>query len=70
MSRPFSLPLACHPVVLVNNLTTNGGVTSLAVTLKHTLKCWLYVYLQNAAARHDDRLRHERGDSRRPDLGE
>lgn len=48
MSRPFSLPLACHPVVLVNNLTTNGGVTSLACTLKHAIKCWLYVYLQNA----------------------
>jgi len=48
MSRPTSLPLLVHPVVLVNNLTTNGGVTSLACTLKHSLKCWLYVYLQNA----------------------
>lgn len=48
MSRPMSLPLAAHPVVLVNNLTTNGAVTSLACTLKHCLKAWLYVYLQNA----------------------
>lgn len=48
MSKPIALPLAAHPVVLVCNLTTNGGVTSLAVTLKHTIKCWLYVYLQNA----------------------
>lgn len=48
MSRPFSLPLSVHPVVLVNNLTTNGAITSLAATLKHSLKCWLYVYLQNA----------------------
>ncbi len=48
MSRPFSLPISVHPVVLVNNLTTNGGVTSLACTLKATLKAWLYIYLQNA----------------------
>ena len=48
MSLPRSLPLVVHPVVLVNNLTTNGAVTSLAVTLKSTLKCWLYIYLQNA----------------------
>lgn len=48
MSRPRSLPIDYHPVVLACNLTTNGGVTSLACTLKSTLKAWLYVYLQNA----------------------
>lgn len=48
MSRPRSLPLEYHPVVLANNLTTNGGVTSLACTLKSTLKAYLYIYLQNA----------------------
>jgi len=48
MARPFNLPISVHPVVLVNNLTTNGAVTSLACTLKHSIKCWLYVYLQNA----------------------
>ena len=46
--KPFNLPLSVHPVVLVNNLTTNGGVTSLACTLKNSLKAWIYVYLQNA----------------------
>lgn len=48
MSLPRSLPLVVHPVVLVNNLTTNGGVTSLKCTVKSTLKAWLYIYLQNA----------------------
>jgi len=48
MSRPFNLPLAVHPVVLAHPQTTNGGFSSLACTLKHSLKAWLYVYLQNA----------------------
>jgi hypothetical protein len=48
MSRPFNLPISVHPVVLGYPQTTNGGFTSAVCTLKHSLKAWLYIYLQNA----------------------
>ena len=48
MSRPFSLPLAVHPVLLRHPSTTNGGFTSSVVTLKQGLKAWIYVYLTQA----------------------
>lgn len=48
MSRPFNLPISCHPVVLSPVATTNGGVTTTAITLKQGVKAWLYVHLTNA----------------------
>lgn len=48
MSNPISLPLVAHPVLIRYPSTTNGGFTTGVVTLKSTLKAWLYVYLQQA----------------------